>query len=461
MDFRALLAVVTRRSLPLLLCIAAGLAGAALTTRNTPPTYASTSSVIITLPRASGVTEALQGLQLSTQLLQSYAAVATSRTAAERVRENLALPESADAVRGKLSVAPRPETLLLNVTAVDGDPLRSQSIADAATLVLIDEIERLEANRSDKVEARVVDRAQPGLQVGPRTKVNLGIGLFLGLLVGSVLALLLETLDRTVKTPDQACELFGTPLLAMVPRLRSDTISAAAVAEQPLSPAGESYRTLRTATRFVDLDRPLRTLLVTSPSAGEGKTTTATNLAVALAQSGEGVILVDADLRRGRVVQELGLPEGVGLTSVITRDADLDVALQDWRGLIRVLGCGPLPPNPSEILGSQLMVTLLDDLQARADIVVIDSAPVLPVTDSVALATQVDGVIIVARAGKTQRSGAAEAWRRLDGVGAHVVGCVLNGVSPSATAGYYADYQYLRARDSEETSGRLAARLRR
>jgi capsular exopolysaccharide synthesis family protein len=447
--------------MPLLLCIAAGLTGAVITTRNTAPTYASVSSVIITLPNSTDVGQALQGVQLSTQLLQSYSAIATSLTAAERVRERLSLPESAEVIRSRISVSPRPSTLLLNVSAVDTDPERSRSIADAATLVLIDEINQLESNKLNKVSASVVDPAGTGTQVGPRTKSNLAVGIFLGLVVGGALALLLEALDRSVKAPDQAAELFAAPVLGMVPKLKPATVHATSTAEQPLSPSGEAYRTLRTAVRFLDLDRPLRTLLVTSPSASEGKTTTATNLAVALAQSGERVILVDADLRRGRVVAELGLPEGVGLTSVTTRAATLADSLQDWRGLMQVLGAGPLPPNPSEILGSQLMVSLLDELHHYADVIVIDSAPVLPVTDSVALATQVDGVILVARAGKTQRSAAAEASRRLDGVGANVVGCVLNGVTSSASAGYYADYEYLRTTPSETPTSRLAARLRR
>lgn len=459
-DLRALLGLISRRLIPLLLCITAGLAGAVITTRNTPATYASTSSVIISA-RPATVTEALQGVQLSSQLLQSYAAIGTSRKAAEQVRTQLQLPESTEAVRSKIGVFPRPETLILDVSATDTDPLRAQSIANAATQVLRSEINILEREKLDKVRADPIDAARPGVQVGPRTKVNLGIGLFLGLVVGAALALLLEALDRTVKTPDQAAGLFDTPLLGMVPKLKPDAVHASSTAEQPLSPAGESYRTLRTAVRFIDLDRPLRTLLVTSPSAAEGKTTTSTNLAVALAQSGERVILVDADLRRGRVVQELGLPEGVGLTSVITRTASLADSLQNWRGLMQVLGAGPLPPNPSEILGSQIMVQLLDELHRYADVIVIDSAPVLPVTDSVALATQVDGVILVARAGKTQRSAAAEASRRLEAVGANVVGCLLNGVSNYDSSGYYPDYQYLRTHAEDTATGGLRARFRK
>jgi len=157
----------------------------------------------------------------------------------------------------------------------------------------------------------------------------------------------------------------------------------------------------------------------------------------------------------------MGLPDGAGVTSVVTRSADLADCLQDWGGLLTVLGSGPLPPNPSEILGSSAMVALLAALSSMADVVVIDGAPVLPVTDSVVLSVQVDGVILVARSGKTHRSRAAEARHRLESVGAHIAGWVLNGISTSSAASYYGDYQYL-ARSGQQRSraGVLADRVR-
>ena len=442
MELAAVLGLLRRRILVLLLCLVAGFAGAGLVTRGTPATFQASSSLIITLPQASGVNEALQGVQLSTQLLKSYAAVATSRSAAEQIKTKLALRESIGAVRAQIGAQPQPETLLILVTAVDTDPLRAESIADAAAQVLIDSVASLEQGKLDKVVASVVDKAQPGDQIGPRTTLLLSVGLFLGLIVGLAVMLLLEALDRTVTTPEQASALLRAPLLGTVPLLRAEALTPAMAIDQPLSPAGEAYRALRTAVLFTHLDRPIKTLLITSPSAGDGKTTIASNLAVTLAQGGQRVILVDADLRRGRVVDLLGLPSGAGLTTALTRQAELDEVLLGWRGVLTVLGSGPLPPNPSEVLGSQAMHLLLAELSALADLVIIDGAPVLPVTDSVVLSTQVDGVILIAHAGATHRTAAAEARRRLDAVGAHIVGCVLNATTSAAGSGYYANYGY-------------------
>jgi capsular exopolysaccharide synthesis family protein len=202
----------------------------------------------------------------------------------------------------------------------------------------------------------------------------------------------------------------------------------------------ENYRTLRTGVTYADPDNPVHVLMVTSPSPGEGKTTTAVNLAIALAQSGERTVLVDADLRRASVASTLGLEGAVGVTNVITKGTSLEEALQVWQDGLLVLPAGTLPPNPSEMVGSQAMGRLISDLQEFANVIIIDAPPVIPVTDAVVLSTQVEGVILVVRAGKTQRGQAAEARRRLDGVNAPVIGSVLNGAKRSSAEGYYAAY---------------------
>lgn len=450
--------VVRRRLLPIVLCLIAGATGGVLVTRDTPRTYHAFDTLIVNIPQASSPQEALQGVQLSSQLLASYAQVATSRSAAAEVKDNLALPESVEAVRGKISASAVPETLLMKIGATDRDPVRAVSLADSAALVFIDNVAELEAGKTNKVVPSVVDAAVvPTRPVAPRPKVNLAIGLFAGLLVGALLALVLETLDRSVKGAAQLSDLVEKPLLGLIPKLGTAARLPEATLENPLNPGSEAFRALRTAVRFLDPDNPLRTILVTSPGPGEGKTTTAGHFSVALAQSGERVILVDADLRRGSLFEQLGLPSGAGITSVITRTALLEDVLYEWRDTLTVLGTGPLPPNPSEILTSQAMATLLDRLVDLADVVVIDGAPVLPVTDSVALSTQVDGVLLVAREGKTDRHSVIEARRRLDGVGANVVGCVLN--AAKTTAGLYEDYQYLSV--SSEPRRSPLARLRR
>jgi capsular exopolysaccharide synthesis family protein len=205
----------------------------------------------------------------------------------------------------------------------------------------------------------------------------------------------------------------------------------------------EPYRALRTAVRFTDPDESLRTILITSATPGDGKTTTAANLALALGAGGESVVVVDGDLRRAALANVFGLERAVGLSSLVLRTATLDEALQEWRDNVWVLPSGhPLPPNPSEVLGSEFMSNVLAELSQRFDHVLVDTPPVLPVTDAVALSTQVDGVLLVARFGKTNRAPAAEARRRLDAVGANVVGYVLNAVPRRETSSYYADYRY-------------------
>lgn len=443
MDAAAFLALLRRRWLPLLLCLLAGIGGSIVQTRSTPEQYRSSAKLFVNLP-ARDIDDALRGVQLTTQLLESYAQIAESRTSAEKVKTSLGLPESAGDVRDRIDATPEPDTLLITISAVDRDPVRAQSIARTAAAVFTETIRDLEQGRSAAVEARVIDSAtRPSAPFEPNPRRNLLLGLALGLLSGLGLALLLDALDRSLKTPAQGAHLFGAPMLALIPRRRDADTKQLITVEDPLSQASEAYRSLRTAVRFLDPDNPLKTLLVTSPSAGEGKTSTAANLAIALAQAGERVVLVDADLRRARVAEMFSLEGAVGLTNVIRRQMPVTEALQGWQDTVAILASGPLPPNPSEILGSQSMTTLIEELSDLADIVIFDAPPVLPVTDAVVLATQVDGVLVVARYGRTQRSLAAEAHRRLQGVGAHLVGFVLNGVPNSASRGYYEDYRYV------------------
>lgn len=440
MDALGLLHVLRRRLLPLVACVLAGVVGALLLTHTTSRVYESTAQVFVNVPSATTVQSGVSGVQLSSDLLPSYAEIATSRTNISKVKERLALPDGVEALRSSISAKALTDKLIIEITARDHDPVRSRSIADAATLALSDTVAELEKDRvrSAAVQLQVIDPAVRGRQVAPRPTYNLVLGLLLGLGSGLALALALDTLDRSVKTGPQAEATTRSPVLGVVPRLDRGQRGSPVAGTDPVA---ESYRTLRTGVRFADPDQPVRLFMVTSASPGEGKTTTAVNLAIALAQSGERTVLVDADLRRAHVATMLGLEGAVGVTSVITRTAELGDALQTWQHGLMVLPAGALPPNPSEMLGSQAMTRLLSDLDEWADTIVVDAPPVLPVTDAVVLSTQVDAVILVVRAGKTQRGQAAEARRRLDGVGAHVIGSVLNAVKRSTAAGYYAAYR--------------------
>jgi non-specific protein-tyrosine kinase len=206
----------------------------------------------------------------------------------------------------------------------------------------------------------------------------------------------------------------------------------------PRSPTSEAYRTLRTNIQFSSLDKPLRTLLATSTSLDEGKSTTLANLAVTMAQAEQRVILVDCDLHRPGLHSIFALPNEHGLTSVILEQGEAPLPLQQTNvpGL-SLLASGPLPPRPADLLGSRRMEALIERLQAEADVVLFDTPPVTAVTDAAVLATRLDGVLLVFQAGKTRRDRAREARRMLEKVKANIVGVVLNNARLETGYEYY------------------------
>ena len=212
-----------------------------------------------------------------------------------------------------------------------------------------------------------------------------------------------------------------------------------ATLKEPASPISEAYRTLRMNLQFAALDAKLRSLLVTSPGPGEGKSTTLANLAVTMAQVDQRVIVVDADLRRPYLHQLFGLPADQGLTTMMLEDSALaDPPLQDTDvpGL-QVLTTGVLPPRPADLLGSRRMELVIDTLTERADLVIFDAPPVMAVTDAIVLASKVSGVLLVVSAGDTKREHAQHAVERLKKVNSRIVGAVLNNAPLDAAFGSY------------------------
>lgn len=205
----------------------------------------------------------------------------------------------------------------------------------------------------------------------------------------------------------------------------------------PRSPAAEAYRALRTNIQFSSLDRKLRTILATSTAPNEGKTTTVANLAVTIAQAEQRVILVDCDLRRPSLHTVFGLPNEEGLTTLMLHEGGrMPVQRTEVPGLL-VLTSGPTPPRPADVLGSKRMESVIESLRQHADVVLFDTPPVTAVTDAAVLATKVDGVLLVFRAGATKRDRAREARRLLDKVNANIVGVVLTDIKGEESYSYY------------------------
>ena len=290
----------------------------------------------------------------------------------------------------------------------------------------------------------VVDPAIPATQPsGPRVLLNTILAALVGLLLAIGIAFLLEYLDDTVKSGADVEALVGVPTLGAIIRMkgsgeRSEIYHLAALL-YPRSPAAEAYRTLRTNVEFAAVDAPVRTLLVTSSIPGEGKTTTAANLAVVFAQAGRRTLLLDADLRKPGVHKMFNLQNSQGLTSLLRSD-EVDavaVAQATEQENLAVITTGPLPPNPAELLGSQRMKLILERLAATVELVIIDSPPLRAVTDAAILASITDGTIFVIDAGRTRRGAAVSGREALAKVGARVLGVTLNRLSEKASGDYY------------------------
>jgi len=288
--------------------------------------------------------------------------------------------------------------------------------------------------------------------VRPRTLTNTLLAAVIGAMLAVGAAFLIEYLDDTVKTPDDIERITGLSTLGAIARLRETGGTRQLIAWlRTKAPESEAYRTLRTNIQFSSVDKPVRTLLVTSSSPGEGKSTTTANLAVVLAQTNQKVIVVDTDLRRPVLHRVFSVPNNTGLTTALLAGETwtIEEHLQPTEiENLKLLPSGPVPPNPSELLGSQRMGHLIQALANEADIVIFDSPPVLAVTDAAVMARQVDGVLIVTDAGRTKEGALANATGELQKTGANVLGVALNRLDPRRGYNYYYYYYY-----SDDESG--------
>ena len=290
-----------------------------------------------------------------------------------------------------------------------------------------------------------LDRAEPSyVPVEPRLKQAIVLGLLAGLVMALALVSVLELLDRTIKNHDDVESMTGFTFLGLIPAVKEMTkagVRELHVIKHPNSQVAECCRVLRTNILFCSPDKPLKRLLVTSSNAVDGKTMTVVNLGVVMAQGGHRTLLVDTDLRRPRLHKVLGVPNDNGVSRLIVGEAKLDDAVKttDVPNLF-VLPCGPLPPNPAELLQTEKFTQLAELLSEKFDRVIFDSPPVLAVTDAPILSRMADGVIVVARAGSTTRDALMRLKRHLDAVSAKVTGVVLNDVdltSPTYGGSYY------------------------
>jgi capsular exopolysaccharide synthesis family protein len=298
---------------------------------------------------------------------------------------------------------------------------------------------------------RIVDPAEtPKYPIRPRKKLNIFLGIVFGLFMGIVVAFTFEFLDNTLKSPEDIRNYLNVPYLGPVPSFdidRDDIENPELITQySPKSTASESYRGIRTSLLFSSADRPPKVILVTSAGPSEGKTLTSTNLAITMAQAGSRVVIVDCDMRKPKVHKMFGIGRDKGMSSVLVSN-ELESILQDVIihsdiPNLDVIPCGPIPPNPSEIIGSQKMSRIMEKLQEQYDRIIVDSPPITAVTDSAVLAKFVDGVMLVVHAGVTPRQVVKTGLEQVQGVDANVLGAVLNDVDTGKESYYYYQYYY-------------------
>jgi len=304
-----------------------------------------------------------------------------------------------------------------------------------------------DSDRLQEGGGRIITTAQlPTEPVRPRKSLNLALAVVIGTILGLGLVLLAENLDDRLKNPEEVEERVGAPVLGYIPLVKEWSESGSskvAILSASASGAAEAYRTLRANLRFVSLEHPLRTILVTSPVAAAGKSTTSANLAATLAQGGSKVVLVSSDLRRPSIHKFFGLSNSQGVVDILDPDFPLAEAFQkpDLPNL-RLLATGGLPPNPTEILGSDRFSQILVELRGLADYVILDAPPVLGLGDVSALASKVDGVLLVVRTGSVTKREISHAVDQLRKAGGKVAGAVLNAVEAEDGYGYYYHYYY-------------------
>ncbi len=427
----------------LLLMVIGGGAAYGVSYLQKPVYQAQTQLFVSAASDGSGISDAYQGGLFTEQRVKSYAQIIDSPKVLGPAITQLGLTIDPNELAQHVSATAPLDTVLIDVKVDDPSPQRAMDLANTISSVFSSQVANLETSTGGTAQVKVTtvrDATLPTTPISPRTKINVAIGVLLGLLIGVGIAILRETLDTTVKKVEDLHEITEAATLGLV-AYDSDAAKRPLVVHlDPHSSRSESFRTLRTNLQFVDIDHPPRTVVITSAVPGEGKSTTACNLAITLAQAGIRVALVEGDLRRPKVADYLGLEGSVGLTSVLIGRATLDEALQGWgRGGLSVLASGPVPPNPSELLGSGHMVALLRQLQQRFDVVLIDAPPLLPVTDAAVLTRICDGAVLVVRFGKTKREQVEQAVEALRNVDARLLGSVLN-MSPSRgpeAGGYY------------------------
>lgn len=411
-----------------------------------PAMYKSTSSVFVSSQQGETTGEILQGSNFTQAQVQSYAALAPLPVVLDPVIDKLDLDTTVDELSQAVTANIRLNTVIIDVTVVDRSADLAATIANAVTAELAIQAERLEARPgadgagpTSPVTMTTVASARVDPQpFSPNTRFITLTGLLAGLALAVAGALALEILDTRIRAQKDIERAGPHAYLGVVANRKRSSGQDILMLSDPHGSGAEDFRRIGANLDFANIDDPVRSIVVTSASPAEGKSSTSVNLALAMAERFDRVLLIDADLRKPSVAEYCQIEGAVGLTSVLVGSATLDQAIRSWAdGAIDVLPSGVIPANPSQMLGTEVMADLIDNLTSQYDFIVIDSPPLLPVTDSLTLTKLTDGAVVVARYKSTRRQQLAQAVESLEAVSAGVIGVVLNAVPRRSKDAYY------------------------
>lgn len=446
MDLTDLVRILRRRWIPIIAAGVVGVGTAAGISALQTPSYESATQVFVSTQTGGTSTDLAQSNAYTLSRVLTYAELASSERVLADVIADVGLDVDVRDLARDIEAAPVPDTTIIQIVATSDDPDEAAAIASATATSLAEVVADIEgtATQESPVRLTTVEEARPPESASsPQWLLNLVLGGLLALALATAVVVLRDVLDTRIRSPHDVELATHHPVIGTIAFDERAADRPLVVHEAPHDFRAEAYRSLRTNLLFVDVEGGQRTFVVTSSVAAEGKTTATANLAIALAQSGQTVLLIDADLRKPKLADTLGIEGRVGLTTVLIGDAEVDDAVQEWGGTgLFVLPAGRVPPNPSELLGSRAMESLLRRLEREFDWILVDAPPLLPVTDAAVLATRTAGAIVVAASGRTTRGQLDGALTRLGTVDVSIAGILLTMLPTSGAHGYAYGYGY-------------------
>jgi len=425
---------------------ATGLAVMAGYTATRTPIYESSSTIFVSTQAGSTAAELQQGSTFTQARINTYVGLVTTPIVLEPVISSLGVETTAERLAKDVKASAALNSTLITITVSDANASTAAELANAIASSLSSVVPQLEPEANDgssPVRLSRVSEAQPALTPSsPAVAINLALGAILGMAIGVGVSILRTRLDNRVRTPRDAEQITHAPSIGAIAFDAKARERPLIVHADPLSPRAESFRALRTNLQFLDMGGRA-SFVVTSSIPSEGKSTTTINLAIALADAGKRVALLDTDLRKPKVAEYLSIEGGAGLTDVLIGRAKVNEVMLPWGGRsLYVLPAGKIPPNPSELLGSSQMGTLLSMLEKDFDVVLCDAPPLLPVTDAAILARATSGALMVVSAGKATKHQLTGATEALSTVGAKLAGFVMSMVPTRGPDSYYSAYGY-------------------